>query len=114
MAFALITLYRLQQKQTRRRYMHVREFDRGDGRGEVGKLALWGLVKEAPNDDTAKRTSGMWSTTQFGRDFVVGIELVPKYILLSYGSSVRGFAGPPVAITDCLGTRFNYQELMAR
>jgi len=95
-------------------FFHVRDFDRDDGRGEISKLALWGLVREVANDDPRKRASGLWTITQFGIRFVRCQEAVPKYILLKWNTELLGFAGSSVKIIECLGEKFDYAALMAR
>jgi len=114
MARGLIRLYKLHQAMPDKKYFHVKQFDKEGARGEFGVLSAWGLVEEAKNSDRDKRTSGMWTITDFGRRFVVLQEHVPQYVLLKWGSELLGFSGPMVNVKECLehGNKFSYQELM--
>lgn len=82
------------------------------GGGDFAKLALWGLIEEKPKDTSEdKRTSGYWKITHKGIDFVLGKVSLPSHVRI-YDGKVFGFKGDKVLVTDCLGKRFSYTELM--
>lgn len=115
MAATLVALFRLQVKNDGRKYFHVREFDRGSGRGEVGKLRYWGLVEEMSNTDRDKKHSGYWLITELGISFVSDLTVtVPTSVVIDYGNRHTGFCGPAVTIRHCLErkNRFSYEQLM--
>jgi hypothetical protein len=119
LARTLVELYMMTKRMPHKAPFHVSMFDTSAGRGEVSKLMWWGFVKEEANNDSAKRRSGFWSINDFGKDFVLNIELVPQYAIEKWdtgsGPEILGFAGPAVSIKDCLEyrNRFDYQSLMA-
>jgi len=79
---------------------------------EEGKLAYWALVEEStePRDDGGR--AGWWRVTPKGRAFVAGLTRVPKYAHI-YDGRCLGFDDTElVGIRDCLGSRFNYDDLM--
>jgi hypothetical protein len=80
---------------------------------EEGKLRYWGLVEEQV---TVQRVdggrAGYWRLTPAGRTWVTGQSTVHKYVAV-YNNIVLESYGEQVSITDALGTRFNYTELMA-
>jgi hypothetical protein len=79
---------------------------------EEGKLRYWNLVEEQIDirrDDGGR--VGYWRLTDAGRTWVTGQSTVPKYVAV-YNNIVLGNYGEHVSITDALGTRFNYAELM--
>lgn len=80
--------------------------------GDYGKLVHWGLAERAPNDNPAKRTSGMWRPTLAGVQFAMGRTKVPSHVYL-YNNEVHRFGDEKVGIAEVLGTGFNYSELMA-
>ena len=79
---------------------------------EEGKLAYWGLVEEQNGTGLHGGRPGYWRVTQRGVDFLTNQTSVQKYALV-YNGHVRGFEGGPVTIKDALGTKFDYQDLMA-
>lgn len=110
MAILLIALY----KQTHPKYdfIHINEFRGNNGTGDFAKLRYWEMINEKPNDDNPdKRTSGYWSITQKGIDFITNRIIVPKYVLL-YDSRVFGFSDDKISIEQALGKKFKYTELM--
>lgn len=79
--------------------------------GEFARLRYWGLIESQANDDTAKRCSGLWRPTSYGIAFASRTVAVPP-IALVFNGDCHGLTGDPVHIEDCLGTRFDYSELM--
>lgn len=83
-----------------------------DGRrADEGKLAYWSLIEEATERREDGGRAGWWRITDQGRAFVQRRLEVPKYARV-YDGRLLGFEGDPVRITDCIGDKFNYQELM--
>ena len=86
-------------------------YRRGQQRGDYAYLVHWGLVATKPNDDPKRRSSGMWSLTRDGRDFVLGRHRVPSHVLILCGENY-GLTGTTITIRDALGKGFDYEELM--
>ena len=105
----LIRLYRLSKGNVGQPF-HVSKFSQDRG-GAFAKLAHWGLVETEVNDNTKKRTSGMWSLTYKGLEFVKGDITVPEKIAL-YNKKAYGSSEKQVDIRTALGTKFDYEELM--
>lgn len=78
---------------------------------DEAKLTHWGLIEEKPISRTDGGRAGWWKLTDDGVRFVLGRLSVPKYAHI-YDSKLMGMSGDPVTIQDCLGKKFNYQELM--
>lgn len=79
---------------------------------EEGKLRYWGLVEEQVEvlrNDGGR--AGYWRVTDAGRRWVTGQSTVPKYVTV-YNNTVYASYGDPVSVTDTLGTKFDYSELM--
>lgn len=85
--------------------------DRPGGSWEEGKLEYWGLVVRVPKANG--RGIAGWRITEFGRRFVEGTAHVRKYVRIYDGVMVGGPEGPSVSIREALGTRFNYDDMMA-
>ncbi|OYN81720.1 hypothetical protein [Mycolicibacterium sphagni] len=82
--------------------------------GEMCMTRYWGLIEAYPDtkrEDGSSRV-GWWRLTPLGVEFVLGRTQVPKYARV-YSSRCLGLTGDPVSITDALGTKFNYADLMA-
>ncbi len=97
-------------------YIHVSRllFRGSSGTGDFPKAVYWGLIKEMPNDDPEKRSSGYWMLTNLGIEFVKGNVGIPKYARVYNGELLNPpFEGKTVYIKDCLGKKFDYQELMS-
>lgn len=111
-ARALIKLYRLEQNGAEKTWHHVRDIHRD--RSDWAKLRFWGLIEEASNLDSRKRTSGLWRITDDGRRFVMCQDQVPKYALVKYGSINVGFCGEAMTIRECLEAKnkFSYIQLI--
>jgi hypothetical protein len=98
------------------RYFHLSYVIDGissTGINDFSKLVYWDLIEEKEKDptQTERRTSGYWRITEKGINFVLGNTLIDKYALI-YDNMVLGFEGQKVNMKDCLGKRFNYEELM--
>lgn len=91
-------------------YRHINDFGNLASRS-LSKLAHWGLVTDEANEDTTKRTSGMWAMTEKGKQFAQNEIEVPKYAYL-YNSECKALSTDTVDVKEALGIKFNYEELM--
>lgn len=109
-ALQLIMLYK---KGGDQRYIHVRELvtDNMSGAGDFTKAKYWGLIQEAPMQEDGKKSSGYWKLTTEGQMFVTGMSAIRKTLLV-YDDQVIGSEGGVVYINECLGNKFNYQQMM--
>lgn len=78
---------------------------------EFSQLSWWGLVVEESTARPDGGRSGWWCLTPAGRRFVHGGHVVWKYVNI-YDGRVLSNDGSLVTIRDCLGSKFNYEELM--
>jgi len=78
---------------------------------DEAKMAYWGLIEEAAAVRADGGRAGWWRLTELGQQFVTRTAKVPKYALV-YNGHCHGLEGPAVDIVDCLGTTFNYHDLM--
>ena len=86
------------------------EIDRGH---EIGRLSYWDLVERQENNDTTKRSSGVWRATNAGISFVLHDTEVPSHAFCSVpGHIILGFEDDLITIHDALKDRFDYNELM--
>lgn len=79
---------------------------------EEGKLRYWGLVEEqveVQRQDGGR--AGYWRLTDAGRAWVTGQITVPKFVAV-YNNTVLRSYGDPINVSDALGSKFNYTELM--
>lgn len=106
MAHSLIRMYRTAGTG----WIHVKLI--GAQSREEGKLAYWGLVEEQAGSGIHGGRAGYWRVTPQGVSFLRGHCKVPKYALV-YNGKVFGHEGQPVGIKEALGTKFNYDDLMA-
>ena len=79
---------------------------------EEGKLVCWQLVQEADQSRDDGGRAGWWRLTNHGVWFVTGRIKVPSHARI-YNGRCLGLTGELVSIRDCLGKRFNYDELMS-
>ena len=106
MARSLIHMYRLAGQG----WVHVKVI--GAGSREEGKLAYWGLVEEQKGIGMHGGRAGYWRVTDKGLAFIRKQIRVPKYAKV-YNGRVLGFEYDGGAdITEALGTKFNYTDLM--
>jgi hypothetical protein len=94
-------------------YYHVEKCGLSGLGGNWGRLRFWGLLEQKPKsaDDKEKKHSGYWKITERGLNFAMGRISVPRYILM-YDEKFLGFEGMPVSIVECLGNKFDYQEIL--
>lgn len=95
-------------------YHHISSFEaQKAGGGDFAKLIYWKFIEEKPKDpnNTTSRTSGLWRISHAGKMFVEGVYRTKKYVIL-YDSKFLEFEGDFVNIRQCLGNKFNYEELM--
>lgn len=80
---------------------------------DFAKLAHWTLAEAHPSvrDDGSKRV-GIWRVTPFGEEFVAGRLAVAKYARVFNGECRGHDPLPLVGIRECLGKKFDYEELM--
>lgn len=79
--------------------------------GDYAKLLHWKMIVQKENDDEKKRTSGLWKPTDRGVSFVTGAISVPKQALI-FNAKFIGWSDEQITITDALGEKFSYKELM--
>jgi hypothetical protein len=109
-AQALILVYRTAGRD----WCHVPTADprlAGDG-GELSRLRYWGLLEESEEERDDGGRAGWWRITDAGERWLRGVSAVPKYARI-YDSRCLDVEGPGQSIRDALGSRFNYDELMA-
>ena len=79
---------------------------------EEGKIAYWGLLKEAEERREDGGRAGWWHVTSIGEKFILNRLQIPKYVFV-YNAVCYGFDKTEmVTIQDCLGERFDLSELM--
>ena len=109
MTYALIKLVRLYQSD--RGFHHISELVNAGNGGDFARWERYGLIIGKENEDSTKRTSGLWVPTIAGIDFVHGRTTVQSRILM-YNNRVYGFEGKDVDVETALGKKFDYRELM--
>lgn len=110
MAYQLIKLRKLSKEDS---WVHISQISTRVGPGDFTKLRYWGLVISKPNeDDPTKKESGYWKITEKGRLFVEDKLSIKKYAVILF-DDVINYSGSEITIKECLGSKFNYEELMA-
>lgn len=110
MAHILVQMYRKQNEQDGR-WVHVPSL--GTAGGDPIKTRHWGLIEErqVQREDGSSR-AGWWRLTRLGQDFVSNRVRIAKHARLYDGRCLGLDATETVSVLDCLGTKFNYEELM--
>ena len=80
---------------------------------EEPKLRYWGLLEEELELRPDGGRAGWWRVTELGEWFVLKEATVPRYARI-YDNRCLSLVGDQVSITDALGTKFNYDDLMGR
>lgn len=78
---------------------------------DFSKIEYWRLAYTRHNDDTQRRSSGLWRLTPRGINFVRGECSVPVRAYV-YNNHVDGYSEDTTTIRAALGDRFDYEELM--
>ena len=108
-AVDFLKLVRMYLKEPR--FYHINEIGPINGGGDFAKLRYFKLIEYQENNDTSKRTSGLWRPTDFGLAVARRERSFPKYAYV-FDSKVEYYSDDRVMITDSLGKKFNYDELM--
>lgn len=84
----------------------------GKNSPDLVKTRWWGLMMplEGRREDGSDRV-GQWRITADGQEFINAKMSVPKYAHVYDNRKLR-LSGPQVTIQDCLGEKFNYNDLM--
>lgn len=90
----------------------VRRASKATDNREEPKFRYWGLMEEEPSLRPDGGRAGWWRVTPRGVAWLKREISVPKYALI-YDGDLLGFEGEHVYITDAIGTKFNYADLMA-
>jgi len=78
---------------------------------EEGKIAYWGLLKEADETRPDGGRAGWWRVTRLGEHFIISGMRIPKHVFV-YDAVCLGFDKTEmVSIQDCLGDKFDLSEL---
>lgn len=110
MAVGLISLYN--QAKSTYNPIHIKKIKLVNG-GEFAQMKRWELIADSKNEDTTKRTSGLWNITSKGIDFVNNRIQIPMYCD-TYNGQTLGFSREMTTIKQALGNKFDYSELMGR
>lgn len=108
MARMLIRMYRAGGTD----WVYLPSLRDGNGAMDTTMTQYWGLIEEERVKREDGGRAGWWRLTPLATRFVLGQATVPKYARI-YDGRCLGLTGEPVTIHDCLGSKFNYRELMA-
>jgi hypothetical protein len=115
MARALIEIYRQGGLE---RWVDVKKINRALGyletvsaTADFAKFAHWDFLIEKPNDDSTRRSSGLWMLNQRGGKFVRREIRVSAHAHIFLNELV-GWDDKTTDIVESLGKRFDYLELM--
>lgn len=112
-ALALIKLKQLTDKK--KKPYHVYDFAESTAlhvrASHYADLRHWGLIEPFKSNDPKKKSSGFWTITQKGIDFVEGKIRLPEKIKM-FNNTFFGYDGDDIDIIQALGQKFNYYEIM--
>lgn len=124
MAWLLIQIYRWDLNHPGE-YVYVPKLINASGKslwGDYSKARFWGLIEaeEGIRADGSSRV-GYWRITRKGTDWVLGRISLPRYVRVYNNQplgppttySKSGQLRPLVSVREALGTRFDYDLLMA-
>jgi hypothetical protein len=79
---------------------------------QLSTLKLWGLIERKPRGENDKgKHSGYWKPTESGRAFADETLEVPSFMMV-YNDQIQSASPVNVGIRECLGTHFDYDDLM--
>jgi len=114
MAYGLALMYNRKSHD----YVHVEGFLKkipnlpSSIRGDIAKLRHWGLIEaKAGEKEDGNPSNGYYKITGFGKLFVEKDAKAVKYIYL-YNNKVVGSSDEMCTFTECLGQKFNYNEVV--
>ena len=82
--------------------------------GDYTKLKYWGLLEKLPGKGTREDGSprkALWRITSRGLRFVMNEITIDKYVF-TYDDTIIDRDTRQVGIVDCLGKKFDYQEIL--
>lgn len=80
-------------------------------------MVYWNLVEmdmKLTKKNTPTKKRGWWKITQVGIEFVRMQRRIPKWIKTYNSEIVEVLEGETTNIRECLGEKFDYDELMGR
>lgn len=82
-------------------------------RGDYAKLEAWGFLRERTGEENIAGgpRAGFWRITPAGEAFVRGETRAPRHRYF-FNRRARGSSDERITITEALGDRFSYPELM--
>ena len=112
MAYALILINGANVPEDCDGWLHVPNLLNGHGTvargGDFAKLVHWGLL------EGSEKASGHYRITTKGRDFVQCRIVVPEAVFIYDGQCIGDDQDKMVTISEVLGKRFDYEELMKK
>ena len=113
MAVFLVKLYKAALAGGKHKAYSTRELINTETKASTdgAYLTRWGLITKASEEATASGNVGRYRITSKGLNFVSGIIQVPKRVHILCGETI-GFSAEMVFIWDCLGDKFDYDEIM--
>ena len=79
---------------------------------DMTKAKYFGLIVAMPHEEGRIKSTGFWKLTQDGIDYVRGFLSIPEYCIV-FDDRIIEFSHNKVFITDAIGLKFDYQELMS-
>jgi len=113
MAYALIAIYRYFKQPNAERWLHVPTY-KSLARlgGDVAKLCYWGLLERMPGKRADGSThQGFFRITPYGCAFVEKKAKAWSHMFVT-NQKLVGYDKETVMITDALGDKFDYTQLM--
>ena len=95
-------------------WIHVKDFLRSNkfsNSHDWTLLRYWGILQAKYAEQCDQKNNGYWRITQKGIDFIEKRVTVLSHVRL-YDSNLLNLTGEQVTISDCLGSKFSYNELM--
>lgn len=96
------------------KYIHAANLipDGQSGAGDLSKAKYFGLIQAMPENNEAKKSSGYWTLTDAGLQFVKGKLDIPEYALV-FDDKVVGVSQDKIFISDALKSGgFHYNDLI--